>query len=125
VENFEPKVKRTLDIGRVIPEMQDGMLAVTQYGTARSLRTNFKEFPVMGKTGTCSNNGTRYGWFVSYGDAPTGRIVTVIFLEGGKPTYGPKAAELTGAFYRAMYERNYFAPKSESAAATITTGGGR
>jgi hypothetical protein len=35
----------------------------------------------------------------------------VIFLEGGKPTFGPKAAELTGEFYRAMYERNYFAPK--------------
>ena len=39
---------------------------------------------------------------------PTGRIVTVIFLEGGRPTFGPKAAELTGQFYRAMYERNYF-----------------
>ena len=78
-------------------------------GTARSLRTNFVQFPVFGKTGTCSNNGTRFGWFVSYGDAPTGRIVTVIFLEGGRRTFGPKAAELTGQFYRAMYERNYFA----------------
>ena len=66
---------------------------------------------MLGKTGTCSNNGTRFGWFGSYADSPTGRIVTVIFLEGGRPTFGPKAAELTGQFYRAMYERSYFQPR--------------
>jgi hypothetical protein len=52
--------------------------------------------------------------------------VTVVFLQGGRPTFGPKAAELTGAFYRAMYERNYFVPKQEqptqSAAVTTATG---
>ena len=108
---LEPKVKRTLDIANLIPEMQDGMLAATIYGTARSLRANFREFPVMGKTGTCSNNGTRFGWFGSYADTPKGRIVTVIFLEGGRPTFGPKAAELTGQFYRALFDRKYFEPK--------------
>ena len=114
-KSFEPKVKRTLEIGKLIPEMQGGMLAATQYGTARSLRANFKEFPVMGKTGTCSNNGTRFGWFGSYADTPNGRIVTVIFLEGGRPTFGPKAAELTGQFYRGLYDRKYFDPKPASA----------
>jgi penicillin-binding protein 2 len=108
---FQPKVKRMLNIAPVVPEMLDGMRAAVQYGTARSLKTNFTAFPVMGKTGTCSNNGTRFGWFASYAETPAGRIVTVIFLEGGKPTFGPKAAELTGQFYRAMYERNYFQPK--------------
>jgi penicillin-binding protein 2 len=115
---FEPKVKRILDIAPILPEMQPGMQAVVQYGTARSLRVNFRQFPVMGKTGTCSNNGTRYGWFASYADTPTGRIVTVIFLEGGRPTFGPKAAELTGQFYRALSEREYFTPRI--APATIT-----
>ena len=81
---FEPKVKRILDIGPLIPEMKPGMEAVVDYGTARSLKANFREFPVMGKTGTCSNNGVRYGWFGSYAETPTGRIVTVIFLEGGR-----------------------------------------
>lgn len=109
--NFEPKVKRILDIAPLIPEMKPGMQAVVQYGTARSLRANFNEFPVLGKTGTCSNNGTRYGWFGSFADTPTGRIVTVIFLEGGRPTFGPKAAELTGQFYRSLAARSYFTPK--------------
>jgi len=126
---FVPKVKRLLDIKDVIPELMPGMQGAVDFsnGTARSLRTNFMQFPVFGKTGTCSNNGTRYGWFVSYGDAPTGRIVTVIFLEGGRPTFGPKAAELTGAFYRAMFERNYFAPKPVAAVAvdTVTSDGER
>ena len=112
IASFAPKVKRTLDIGTYIPEMLDGMQAAVQYGTARRLRASFTEFPVMGKTGTCSNNGTRFGWFGSYADTPVGRIATVIFLEGGRPTFGPKAAELTGVFYRALYDKNYFAPKS-------------
>ena len=113
---FEPKVKRILDIAPLIPEMRPGMEAVVQYGTARSLRANFKEFPVMGKTGTCSSNGVRFGWFGSYAETPTGRIVTVIFLEGGRPTFGPKAAELTGQFYRSMAARSYFTPKPVVAA---------
>lgn len=110
---FTPKVKRILNIAPILPEMVPGMQGAVQasYGTARSLRANFSAFPVMGKTGTCSNNGTRFGWFGSYAETPTGRIVTVIFLEGGRPTFGPKAAELTGQFYRAMYERSYFQPR--------------
>ncbi len=108
--DFQPRVKRLLDIQDVIPQILPGMSGAVNWGTARSLKSNFVQFPVFGKTGTCSNNGTRFGWFVSYGNAPTGRIVTVVFLEGGRPTFGPKAAELTGEFYRAMYERNYFGP---------------
>jgi penicillin-binding protein 2 len=122
IASFEPKVKRLLDIQQIIPQILPGMQGAVDFsnGTARSLRSNFVQFPVFGKTGTCSNNGTRYGWFVSYGDAPTGRIVTVIFLEGDRQVFGPKAAELTGQFYRAMYERNYFQskPTPESASST-------
>jgi cell division protein FtsI/penicillin-binding protein 2 len=122
VAAFEPQVKRTLDIGQLIPEIQDGMMGAVQYGTARSLRVNFKEFPVMGKTGTCSNNGTRFGWFASFAETPNGRIATVFFLEGGRPTFGPKAAELTGQFYRALWDKSYFNPKAP-VVATISGGG--
>ncbi|WP_353066712.1 penicillin-binding transpeptidase domain-containing protein [Tunturibacter psychrotolerans] len=111
VATFEPKVKRVLDIAPLIPEISVGMQGAVQYGTARSLRANFSQFPVMGKTGTCSNNGTRFGWFGSFADTPKGRIVTVFFLEGGRPTFGPKAAELTGEFYRALWDKDYFQQK--------------
>ncbi|MGI4981214.1 MAG: penicillin-binding transpeptidase domain-containing protein [Janthinobacterium lividum] len=110
VASFEPRLKRTLDIAKYIPEMLPGMAGAVEanYGTARRLRANFSEFPVLGKTGTCSDQGTRFGWFAGYGDGPNGRIVTVFFLTGGRPTFGPKAAELTGIFYRALASRSYF-----------------
>ena len=114
VASFNPKVKRILNIAPIIPEIIPGMAGAVSNGTARSLRTTFSEFPVMGKTGTCSNNGTRFGWFGSYAETPTGRIVTVIFLQGGRPTFGPKAAELTGQFYRALYDKSYFTPKVQA-----------
>jgi cell division protein FtsI/penicillin-binding protein 2 len=108
---FQPKVKRTLDIARFLPDLEDGMAGAVEYGTARSLRSNFHELPVFGKTGTCSDNGTRFGWFASYSDAPQGSLVTVFFLEGGRPTFGPRAAELTGEFYKNLWDRNWFASK--------------
>ena len=118
VAAFQPKVKRTLDIANLLPEMRDGMQGAVNYGTARRLRASFTEFPVLGKTGTCSNNGTRFGWFGSYADTPNGRIVTVIFAEGGRPTSGPRSAELTGQFYRSLYDKNYFAPRTQASEST-------
>lgn len=111
-----PRVKRTLDIAKYVPEMQDGMAGAVEYGTARRLRANFNELPVFGKTGTCSDKGTRFGWFVSFSDAPQGSLVTVFFLEGGRPTFGPRAAELTGEFYKNLWENDYFAQKDSAQA---------
>ena len=116
---FEPKVKRTLDIANDVPNLQNGMAGAVQYGTARRLRANFQELPVFGKTGTCSDKGTRFGWFVSYSDTPMGNMVTVFFLRGGRPTFGPRAAELTGAFYRNLWDRNYFADKGVQTSAGL------
>ncbi len=109
VANFHPLVKRALNIGPLLPSLTVGMTDVVKFGTGRPVRANFKDFPVLGKTGTCSDNGTRFGWFGSYADTPHGRLVTVFFLEGGRPTYGPKAAELAGIFYRNLEEQNYYA----------------
>jgi len=109
VAGFQPRVKRQLDIAPVIPELSDGMAGAVQYGTARSLRLNFNEEEILGKTGTCSHAGTRYGWFASYANTSIGRVVVVIFLQGGRPTFGPKAAEIAGRMYRNMYDHNFFA----------------
>jgi cell division protein FtsI/penicillin-binding protein 2 len=111
-----PKIKRTLDIARYVPEMQDGMAGAVEYGTARRLRANFNQLPVFGKTGTCSDNGTRFGWFASYSDSPKGSLVTVFFLEGGRPTFGPRAAELTGEFYKNLWNKDYFGQKDSTIA---------
>ncbi len=108
VANFQPRVKRHLDIQPVIPELSDGMAGAVAYGTARNVRLNFNEESILGKTGTCSHAGTRFGWFASYANTDIGRIVTVVFLQGGRPTFGPKAAEIAGRMYRNLYDHNFF-----------------
>jgi len=118
IANFSPIVKRRLDIAPLIPEISDGMSGAVHYGTARSLRTNFQEEEVLGKTGTCSRAGTRFGWFASYANTQAGRIVVVVFLEGGRPTFGPKAAEITGHIYRNLYDHDFFLAKPATPADT-------
>ena len=108
VASFQSRVKRHLDIAGAIPELSDGMAGAVQYGTARNLRINFDEESILGKTGTCSHAGTRFGWFASYANTDIGRIVTVVFLQGGRPTFGPKAAEIAGRMYRNLYDHNFF-----------------
>jgi len=121
VADFQPRVKRQLDIAPIIPELSDGMAGAVQYGTARSLRLNFNEEEILGKTGTCSHEGTRYGWFASYANTSVGRVVVVIFLEGGRPTFGPKAAEIAGRMYRNMYDHNFFIASHGLPSPTATT----
>ncbi len=118
VANFQPRIKRQLDIAPLIPEMKDGMAGAVLYGTARSVRYNFSEEEVLGKTGTCSKDGTRFGWFASYANTDRGRIVTVVFLQGGRPTYGPKAAEIAGRLYRNLYDHSFFTAASAHASTT-------
>ncbi len=126
VADFQPRIKRQLDIGSVIPEMYDGMAGAVEDGTARRLGLNFNEEEILGKTGTCSHAGTRFGWFASYANTSAGRIVVVVFLQGGRPTFGPKAAEIAGLMYRNLYDHNFFAaghgtPADEATTKTVST----
>ena len=121
VADFQPMVKRHLDIAPLIPEISDGMAGAVSYGTARSVHLNFNEEEILGKTGTCSRAGTRFGWFASYANTDVGRIVVVVFLQGGRPTFGPKAAEVAGRMYRGLYDHNFFADKPLVPADTATT----
>src|SRR5204862_2533549 len=98
-----------LPITPYVADLMPGMGGAVEYGTARSLRTSFSEEQIIGKTGTCSKDGTRFGWFASYANTQHGRIVTVVFLQGGRPTYGPKAAEIAGRLYRNLYDHSFFA----------------
>jgi cell division protein FtsI/penicillin-binding protein 2 len=122
ITNFQPRIKRQLDIAALIPEISDGMAAAVQYGTARRLGLNFNEEEILGKTGTCSHAGTRFGWFASYANTSRGRIVVVVFLQGGRPTFGPKAAEIAGVMYRDLYDHNFFIAGAPAPAETAATG---
>jgi penicillin-binding protein 2 len=128
VANFQPRIKRHLDIAPLIPDISDGMAGAVSYGTARSVKLNFDEEQILGKTGTCSRAGTRFGWFASYANTSVGRIVVVVFLEGGRPTFGPKAAEIAGRMYRNLYDHDFFAtgpaPSIPADAAEAASGGG-
>jgi len=121
VANFQPRVKRTLDIAPLIPEISDGMAGAVQFGTARSVRLNFNEEEILGKTGTCSHDGTRFGWFASYANTSVGRVVVVVFLQGGRPTFGPKAAEISGRMYRNLYDHKFFIAPAPGDTATMKT----
>ncbi len=109
VATFTPHVKRYLEISSLIPELQGGLRGAVDHGTARLLGHNFQEEMVFGKTGTCSENHTRYGWFASYADSTAGKIAVVVFLQGGYDVSGPRAAELAGRMYRRLYDDNFFA----------------
>jgi penicillin-binding protein 2 len=50
----------------------------------------------------------------------------VVFLQGGRPTFGPKAAEIAGRMYRNMFDHNFFIagpglPADTATAKTVST----
>ena len=110
--NFTPRVKRQLNIEALLPEVRDGMLAAVLYGTARLSYISTDE-QALGKTGTCSDNASRLGWFVSYADQAHPKIVLVILMRGhSKMIKGPMAAGVAGRIYRRLNDENYFASRS-------------
>ncbi|HWQ03090.1 MAG TPA: penicillin-binding protein, partial [Candidatus Nitrosotenuis sp.] len=66
-----------------------------------------------GKTGTCSENGTRLGWFFSYTDQIKPRVVVAVLLRGrNRIVGGGTAAEIAGRVYARLRESGYFAQAS-------------
>jgi cell division protein FtsI/penicillin-binding protein 2 len=119
IAGFVPKVKRRLDIAHLIPGVMPGMAAAVQRGTAR--RAYDPIDPILGKTGTCSEDGARMGWFTSYNDL-SNRLTVVVMLRGGRASYGPLAAEVAGKVYRTLTERNYFAARREISPSAFAAG---
>ncbi|HXN23967.1 MAG TPA: penicillin-binding transpeptidase domain-containing protein [Candidatus Dormibacteraeota bacterium] len=109
-QQFAPRIKRKLDIEPLLSEIREGMLAAVLYGTAKSSYDRFGEEQPLGKTGTCSDDNSRIGWFTSYADQVNPRISLVVLLRGNSHrVMGPTAAEIAGRIYRKLRERNYFA----------------
>ncbi|MDE3180052.1 MAG: penicillin-binding protein [Acidobacteriota bacterium] len=99
IADFTPKVRRVLtNLEPFIPEVRQGMAAAVLYGTAREAYNPDED--IFGKTGTCSEDGGRMGWFISYSELEHPKYVVVVMLRGGRQMYGPHAAEIAGMLYR-------------------------
>lgn len=119
-QNFVPRVKRKLNIEPILPDLREGLLATVLYGTGRAAFDPEGDQP-LGKTGTCSDQGSRLGWFVSFADQLRPRLVVVVLLRGrGRVVNGPTAAEIAGRVYSRLRERNYFARQQASPPAPTT-----
>ena len=109
IAQFVPRVKRQLDIARWIPDVKPGMMGAVEFGTARRASYNPNE-PIFGKTGTCTDNRspTHLGWFGSFNEIGSKKVVVVVLLTGGRPVSGPIASGVAGAVYKNLSEANYF-----------------
>lgn len=119
VHDFTPRVRRTLEIAPLLPELRQGMLAAVLYGTARQSNDPEGE-QALGKTGTCNDElkGGRLGWFASYAGQEPPKLVLVVLLRGGaRIVNGPHAADVAGKIYHDLYEEKYFVAKPGEVAA--------
>ncbi len=126
-ERFVPRVKRELAVAPFIPEIKPGMMGTVEYGTGRRALFDLAS-PIFGKTGTCtdSTSPTHLGWFGSFNDVDHNKLVVVVLLTGGRPVNGPAAAEVAGAVYKALGDRQYFAKRRLISPVALITGfGGR
>ncbi len=124
-ENFAPRIKRSLNIESLLPEVRDGMLAAVLYGTGRLSYISDDE-QALGKTGTCSDSASRLGWFVSYANQAHPKIVLVVLMRGHSSTVkGPMAAGVAGRIYRKLNDVNYFAERNDVVPTSAMSSGTR
>jgi len=116
--SFVPRVKRHLDISKLIPLVEPGMRGAVEFGTAHRAR---EDGQIAGKTGTCTDNHTHLGWFGSFNDVGNRKLVAVVLLTGGRPAIGPLAAGIAGDFYRRLSETNYFGTQTFTPASLISS----
>src|SRR5437899_40841 len=119
VENFTPRVKRELNIGPILPEIREGMLAAVLYGTGKSSFDRGGDEMPLGKTGTCDDHTTpsKIGWVITYSDAAPPKIAFAGLLRGNtRSVKGPTAAVVAGRIYRRLREQNYFADSGHAEA---------
>jgi cell division protein FtsI/penicillin-binding protein 2 len=119
VQNFVPRVKRELNIGPILPEIREGMLAAVLYGTGKSSFDRGGDEMPLGKTGTCDDHTTpsKIGWFITFSDEAHSKIALAVLLRGNtRRVKGPTAAQVAGGIYRRLREQNYFAIATQAIA---------
>jgi cell division protein FtsI/penicillin-binding protein 2 len=109
IQDFIPRIKRTLDIASLIPDIKMGMMGAVEYGTARRANFDASE-PIYGKTGTCTDTvqpGVHLGWFGSFSEAGNKKVAVVVLLTGGRGISGPIASGIAGNVYRNLAAAHY------------------
>jgi cell division protein FtsI/penicillin-binding protein 2 len=121
LDNFQPRIKRSLDIANLVPSVRPGMMGAVEYGTAR--RANFNpDEPIFGKTGTCTdtvNPGVHLGWFGSFSEVGKNKVVVVVLLTGGRGVSGPVASGIAGQVYRNLAKQNFVVQQTDDTAAPL------
>lgn len=105
IDNFEPHVKRHLDIRNLIEQIKPGMRGAVEFGTAVRAK---QEDEILGKTGTCSQGRTHLGWFGSFNETRGRKLVVVVMLTGGRPSIGATASGVAGDVYRRLASQDFF-----------------
>jgi penicillin-binding protein 2 len=128
VASFSPRIKRDLNIGSILPEVREGMLAAVLYGTGKSSFDHGGDETPLGKTGTCDDHTTpsHIGWFLTYADEAHPKIALAVLLRGNtRSVKGPMAAEVAGRIYRKLREQNYFAESTQRALSVDSMSSGK
>ena len=116
IASFSPRIKRQLDIQRFISGITPGLREAVEFGTAHRARQGTS---IAGKTGTCSEGHTHLGWFGSFNDVGSRKLVVVVLLTGGRSAIGARAAGIAGAIYRELNHNNYSATRPQIAPAVM------
>jgi beta-lactamase class D len=116
--SFQPVVRRRLeDLAKYFPQIRDGLAGSVLYGTGHSAYD--PDLSIYGKTGTCSENGARLGWFASFAGGEQAKYVVVVLLRGGRMMYGPHAAEIAGHVYRELEQKERTSQVSRALSFTL------
>jgi cell division protein FtsI/penicillin-binding protein 2 len=118
---FQPVVRRHLEnLAAYIPQIHDGLAGSVLYGTGRSAFN--PDLSIYGKTGTCSENGARLGWFMSFAGGLNPQYVAVVLLRGGQMMFGPHAAEIAGRFYHDLIQKEHPTQASRADSSALSSG---
>ena len=106
ISNFHPRIKRVLDIGTLLNPVREGMEKAVLSGTAR--RAQQPDLSIMGKTGTCSENRMRLGWFSGYVQHNGGLVAVVLLRSKQNLGGGARASQVAGQLFRQLADQDYF-----------------
>lgn len=103
----EPQVAEKTDVSsNVLSTVKEGMLSVTEEGTARAY---FADYPIKvgGKTGTAQNNGPDHSVFIAFAPFENPEIALAVVFEHGETsrTTGSVAKKILDQYFYSSFEK--------------------